>query len=94
MNLHKVKGLESPVVFLVDPSGESDHDVDLHIDRSANRVRGYLAVSGNKQGWQTPPLLAHPRHWQALAEDEQRFRNAEAQGLLYVAATRARALTS
>ena len=34
MNLHKVKGLEAPVVFLVDPAGESDHDVDLHIDRS------------------------------------------------------------
>ena len=92
MNLHKVKGLESPLVFLVDPSGESDHDVDLHIDRSANRVRGYLVVSGSKQGWQAPPLLARPRHWQALAEEEQRFRHAEAQRLLYLAATRARAM--
>ena len=26
MNLHKVKGLEAPVVFLVDPAGESEHD--------------------------------------------------------------------
>ena len=36
MNLHQCKGLEAPFVFLVDPSGESTHDVDVHIDRSAD----------------------------------------------------------
>jgi ATP-dependent helicase/nuclease subunit A len=89
MNLHKVKGLEAPVVFLADPSGESDHDVDLHIDRSGDRVRGYLAVFGEARGWQSPPLLAHPQGWDALAAEETRFRDAENQRLLYVAATRA-----
>ena len=89
MNLHKVKGLEAPIVFLADPSGESDHDVDLHIDRSGNLVRGYLAIYGEKQGWQQPPLLAHPKGWEDLAEEEQKFRAAENQRLLYVAATRA-----
>ena len=52
MNLHKVKGLEAPVVFLADPSGESDHDVDLYIDRSGDKVRGYLAIFGEAQGRQ------------------------------------------
>ena len=92
MNLHKVKGLEAPVVFLVDPSGESDHDVDLHIDRSGNRVRGYLAIFGEAQGWQSPPLVAHPREWDKLAVEEAKFRIAENQRLLYVAATRAGAM--
>jgi ATP-dependent helicase/nuclease subunit A len=91
MNLHKTKGLEAPIVFLVDPSGESDHDVDLHIDRSGDRVHGYLAVCGEKQGWQTP-LLAHPVGWARHAAEEQRFRDAENERLLYVAATRAGAM--
>ena len=34
MNLHKVKGLEAPIVFLSDPTGQYDHPVDLHVDRS------------------------------------------------------------
>ena len=29
MNLHQCKGLEAPFVFLVDPSGEVDHDVEV-----------------------------------------------------------------
>ena len=94
MNLHKVKGLEAPVVFLVDPAGESDHDVDLHIDRSGDSVRGYLAIFGEAQGWQSPPLVANPRGWDELAAEEKRFRDAENQRLLYVAATRAGAMLS
>jgi len=71
MNLHKVKGLEAPAVFLVDPAGESDHDVDLHIDRSGDNVRGYLAIFGEAQGWQSPPLVAHPQGWDTLATEER-----------------------
>ena len=81
MNLHKVKGLEAPPVFLADPAGESDHDVDLHIDRSGDRVRGYLAIFGEFRGWQSR-LVAHPREWDTLAAEEQRFRDAENQRLL------------
>jgi ATP-dependent helicase/nuclease subunit A len=92
MNLHKVKGLEAPVVFLVDPAGESEHDVDLHIDRSGSCVRGYLAIYGESSGWQSPPLLAQPKKWDVLAEEEKRFRDAENHRLLYVAATRAGAM--
>ena len=49
MNLHQCKGLEAPFVFLVDPSGESDHDVDVHIDRSTDQPRGYLSIYGPKR---------------------------------------------
>ena len=90
MNLHQCKGLEAPFVFLVDPSGESDHDVSVHIDRSGDQPRGYLPIYGRKRSqWGRPPVLAHPPGWDHLAATEQRFLNAETNRLLYVAATRA-----
>ena len=91
MNLHQCKGLEAPFVFLVDPSGESDHDIDVHIDRSGAKPRGYLPIYGRKRSeWGRPPLLAQPPGWSQLAMEEQRFLDAETNRLLYVAATRAR----
>ena len=89
MNLHKVKGLEAPVVFLADPSGEWDHDVELHIDRSAAAVRGYLAVYEPRLGNRPPRLLACPDDWERLAAKEKEFQDAESDRLLYVAGTRA-----
>jgi ATP-dependent helicase/nuclease subunit A len=89
MNLHKVKGLEAPVVFLADPTGDSDHDVELHIDRSGPRVRGYLAVYAPNKGYGPARLLACPDGWDRLAAKEREFQDAESQRLLYVAATRA-----
>ncbi|MHC4503265.1 MAG: PD-(D/E)XK nuclease family protein, partial [Planctomycetota bacterium] len=89
MNLHKVKGLEAPVVFLADPIGEFQHPVDVHIDRSGDEVRGYLALHGERRGNAPPPLLARPRDWEEFEAKEKRFGRAEATRLLYVAATRA-----
>jgi ATP-dependent helicase/nuclease subunit A len=92
MNLHQCKGLEAPFVFLVDPSGERSHDVEIHIDRAADHPRGYVAIYGRKRNqWKkgAPPLLAQPPGWDQLAQDEQRFLDAETHRLLYVAATRA-----
>jgi ATP-dependent helicase/nuclease subunit A len=90
MNLHQCKGLEAPFVFLVDPSGERDHDVSVYIDRSGSVPRGYLPIYGPKRSqWGRPPVLAHPPGWDQLAAEEQRFLDAEANRLLYVAATRA-----
>lgn len=88
MNLHKVKGLEAPVVFLADPTGESKHNIKFHIDRSGQKVHGYLAFyeyfdSGGSA------LLAHPADWESFTEREEKFLNAESKRLLYVAATRA-----
>jgi ATP-dependent helicase/nuclease subunit A len=88
MNLHKVKGLEAPVVFLADPYGESDHPVSLHIDRSGDEVLGYLAIHGEPRGFKQE-LLALPPDWEELAAREKRFGDAEALRLRYVAATRA-----
>jgi ATP-dependent helicase/nuclease subunit A len=90
MNLHQCKGLEAPFVFLVDPSGDVEHDVSVHIDRSGEQPRGYLPIYGLKRHkYERPSLLAHPPGWSSLAEEEQRFLDAEANRLLYVAATRA-----
>ncbi len=88
MNLHKVKGLEAPVVFLADPSGEYDHGVQSHIDRSGDCVLGHMIVQGPKRTHQQP-VLAHPEEWEGLADKEKAFAQAEALRLRYVAATRA-----
>jgi ATP-dependent helicase/nuclease subunit A len=89
MNLHKVKGLEAPVVFLADPTGVSRHPVDLHVDRSGDRVRGYMRITGRVAGRTREDLLALPPQWATYEEKEARFQEAEKIRLMYVAATRA-----
>lgn len=89
MNLHKVKGLEAPVVFLADPSGKSAHPVNLFIDRTGTTVSGYMAMEGPAPGSSGTTVLAQPVGWDALARKEQDFQDAEELRLLYVAATRA-----
>ncbi len=83
MNLHKVKGLEAPIVFLADPSGNSEHSPEIHVDRSSEDVKGYMLIS---EGSET---LARPENWERCAERETLFSRAEETRLLYVAATRA-----
>jgi ATP-dependent helicase/nuclease subunit A len=92
MNLHKAKGLESPVVFLADyqcrAAGDAAEDGPfLHIDRSRDRTEGWLAVT-------TPigrgrRIIAAPPDWPALCARERAFEQAEQIRLDYVAATRA-----
>jgi ATP-dependent helicase/nuclease subunit A len=91
MNLHKVKGLEAPVVFLADPTGNYEHPIDLHIDRAGKTVRGYLAVYAPRPegSLATPRPLALPSDWAKQEDIETGFLEAENQRLLYVAATRA-----
>ena len=89
MNLHKAKGLESPVVFLADPTGKRDTKPSLRIDRSQNDTRGYILISASVQGSSQPKILATPVDWEALAQEEQVFQTAEELRLKYVAATRA-----
>lgn len=89
MNLHKVKGLEAPVVFLADPTGNRPHTPDLYVDRSGDKVLGYLAVHGTDKGSNRRVLLAQPLGWEHFADAEARFQKAEELRLLYVAATRA-----
>lgn len=92
MNLHKVKGLEAPIVFLADPSGGTPHGVELHVDRGQGATRGYLAVLKDVDGWHKP-IEAVPASWEELAEKERRFLDAERKRLDYVAATRAGSAT-
>ena len=91
MNLHKVKGLEAPVVFLADPTGNYEHPIDLHIDRAGKRVRGYMAVYAPRPEGSvaTPRPLALPSDWAKQEDTETGFLQAENERLLYVAATRA-----
>jgi ATP-dependent helicase/nuclease subunit A len=88
MNLHQAKGLEAPIVLLIDPTGEQHHEVELHIDRGADQPHGYLAIRGEARGHHKP-LLAHPPDWSDWQQEEEAFQNAEKLRLLYVAATRA-----
>ncbi len=87
MNLHQAKGLEAPIVFLADPTGKSAHEPTLHVDRSGDRVRGYLQICGEGVGW-SQTVLARPKGWDERAAEEQLFQDAEKDRLLYVAATR------
>jgi ATP-dependent helicase/nuclease subunit A len=88
MNLHKVKGLEAPVVFLADPGGKPRSAPLLHVERTGDRIVGYLAVE-QQSGPFSRKILAHPHDWEAFAVEEGRFEAAEHTRLLYVAATRA-----
>jgi len=90
MNLHKAKGLEAPVVFLADPTGQRAHDVELHIDRSEGHVKGYMAIYGAGTGSREP--FAQPPIWDHFAREERRYQDAENGRLLYVAATRSGSL--
>ncbi len=88
MNLHKVKGLQAPVVFLADPNGKPNNKIDFHIDReSRDAVYGFLTIS-KSSGYQKT-MIARPPGWDEKEEEEMKFMEAENDRLLYVAATRA-----
>jgi len=88
MNLHQAKGLEAPVVFLIDPVDDFDHEPDLYVDRSGETSRGYVAI--REKFRYTTREIALPQNWDALAAEEKAFHGAERKRVLYVAATRAK----
>ncbi len=88
MNLHKAKGLEAPVVFLADTSMKYMHPVLCHIDRSGTDAVGYMGITAKKGEWATKDV-ATPESWHSFQAEEQRYLDAEADRLLYVATTRA-----
>ena len=87
MNLHQVKGLEAPVVFLIDPTDPHEFAVDLYVDRSGEESRGHFKLS--KKWGKGSRDVGFPRGWNALEVIEKQFREAERRRQLYVAATRA-----
>ncbi len=90
MNLHKVKGLQAPIVFLAEPGGAGEHAPLFHIDRSGEgEACGYLNLR-KRIAFYHYKTIARPAGWEEKwAAEESRFTEAENQRLLYVAATRA-----
>jgi ATP-dependent helicase/nuclease subunit A len=88
MNLHKAKGLEAAVVFLVDPCGGFRPRVDIRIIRDGLTARGFFSITRDV-GW-SKKVVAEPASWNTYETDEQQYLVAEESRLLYVAATRAK----
>ncbi len=89
MTIHSAKGLEAPVVFLADPTGNNPGPRDYCVDRESEPPRGYFRVA-RKFGNFGDEEIARPPGWDAMQETEKRFDEAEKVRLLYVGATRAR----
>lgn len=89
MNLHQAKGLESHVVFLVDPRDKGPRSPLSHVDRTTEPALAHVTVTKPRK-FGGAEILAQPRNWDEHAERECQFIQAEEARLLYVAATRAR----
>jgi ATP-dependent helicase/nuclease subunit A len=90
MNLHKAKGLESPVVILANPSKNTRFAAGVHISRSGEKPTGYFLVE--KRKLYKNEILGQPVDWEQLSMKEEKYQDAEEIRLLYVAATRAKNL--
>ncbi len=91
MNVHKSKGLEAPIVFLVGPlnnKGKRARKPAWVVRREAEGAKGYLALE-ERFGFSTKPV-AEPAHFSKIQAWEEQFLQAEEYRLLYVAATRAK----
>lgn len=88
MNLHQVKGLEAPIVFLIDPIDPWVFPIESYIDRSGQESVAYFALF-RKRGRENK-LIAMPTGWDEFQVTERSFMDAEKKRLLYVAATRAK----
>ncbi len=91
MNLHKAKGLESPIVFLAIPYNTSKHEPDCHVQRwSATPIGHFIVKKYNDYG--NGRIIAQPNQWEKYCQTETLYLQAEETRLLYVAATRAKNL--
>lgn len=89
MNLHKVKGLEAPVVFLCDEGApDRDRGPSWHVTRSEQGTTGYLKIARAGLFGKSGTTLAAPLDWQQVEEIERRYLEAEYLRLNYVAGTR------
>ncbi len=91
MNVHKSKGLEAPIVFLVGPmnnKGKKERKPSWVVRRDDESAQGFLSLE-ERIGFSSKPV-AMPAHFSEMQEMEQRFLQAEELRLLYVAATRAK----
>ena len=92
-NLHKVKGLEAPIVILARAgtlsSNPSIRIVNTEEDGKA-KTRGYLiSVSETADSGASYPIISTTQHVQEAADEKESLKR-EGDRLVYVAATRAR----
>jgi len=93
MNLHKAKGLESPVVFLAIPYNTAIHEPTYYIERTGQEPYGhFLICRSDTYNRGKGKRLAQPKNWEDYCQLEASFNEAEDIRLLYVAATRAKNL--
>ncbi|MEA2021861.1 MAG: UvrD-helicase domain-containing protein [Candidatus Caldatribacteriota bacterium] len=93
MNLHKAKGLESPVVFLAIPYNTTTHEPNYYIERTGQEPHGhFLVCRSNPYNKGKGKRLAQPENWEDYCRIETSYNEAENIRLLYVAATRAKNL--
>jgi len=91
MNLHKVKGLEAPVVFLCDQDGphrDRTRGPSWHVARSETGTQGYLKIVRAGLFGNGDTTLATPQDWRAVEATELLYKEAEFLRLNYVAGTR------
>ena len=91
MNLHKAKGLESPVVFLAISYNATTHNPTYYIERTGQEPQGhFLVYHSNPYSKGKGKRLAQPENWEDYCQIETSHNEAENIRLLYVAATRAK----
>lgn len=90
-NLHKVKGMEAPVVILAAAAPSRNLSVAKRIQHGDHSAEGYLFSLRQKgeESWKSPPYFETNDYPLQRAAEEDALR-AEEKRLLYVAATRAR----
>ena len=69
MNLHQAKGLEAPVVFLVDPLRGVKARADVRIRRNGSTVTGYIQLT-KPFGSYGHTILGEPADWTRLEQEE------------------------
>jgi ATP-dependent helicase/nuclease subunit A len=91
MNLHRAKGLESPVVVLADPMGETQSiEPKYHISRAKReKALGYFPVIKKNPKFGSE-IIGIPPEWYFKVEEEKKYEEAEKRRLEYVAVTRAK----
>ncbi len=89
-NLHKVKGLEAPIVILA-KAGAPKTDPDIRIDYSEEgKTKGYIvAIKETADSGISYPIIETAQHKQQKEEEKESLKR-ENDRLVYVAATRAK----
>lgn len=89
MTVHKAKGLEARIIFLINPKQKNtERPIFQHISRQDDKSRGYVVFT-KKLGYSSETPLAQPLNWDNYAEEEKCHLQAEEVRLAYVAASRA-----